>query len=234
MMKKVLKVLVTMIKWMLAIFFAYPFLFVISTSIKTQADYFAEPCRLFSAFSFENYVQTIQSGFLHFFGNSIFVLLFSVALIVFTSALASYGLERINFRCNKFLTLLMISGMMLPIHASLIPIFVLENNIGLYDTLIGASLPQVAFAIPMSIFIISQFLRTIPNSLFEAAKIDGATHPQIFRKITMPLLQPALLTIIIYNGVHIWNNFSFPLIFLQSREKYTIPLGLLVTSLPEL
>lgn len=220
------KALIKMIQCILAVFFAYPFLYVISTSLKSQIDYFSNPYSLFSAFTLENYISTIQNGFLHFFLNSIIVLAISIVLIVFTSALASYGLERINFRFNKVLSILMVSGMMLPMHASLIPIFVLENRAGLYDTLLGASLPQVAFAIPISIFIMNQFMQSIPSSLFEAAKIDGATHPQAFWKIAFPLIQPALITIIIYNGVRIWNNFSFPFIFLQSRDNYTIPLGL--------
>jgi raffinose/stachyose/melibiose transport system permease protein len=115
--------------------------------------------------------------------------------------------------------------MMLPIHASLIPIFVLENKTGLYDTLLGVTLPQVAFSIPISIFIISQFLEEIPFSIIESAKIDGANHYMIFGKIILPLLRPALATVIIYNAVRIWNNFSFPLVFSQSKEIFTIPLG---------
>ena len=225
-MNRTAKALIIAVKVILAVFFAYPFLYVISTSLKSMQDYFTDPFSLFSAFSLENYVSTIEGGFLYFFWNSILVLLISIFLIVVTSALASYGLERLGFRFSKVLSVILVSGMMLPMHASLIPIFVLENNCGLYDTLLGASLPQVAFAIPISVFIISQFISSIPVSLFEAAKIDGATHQQIFWRIAVPLLQPAIITIIIYNGVRIWNNFSFPLIFLQSRSNYTIPLGL--------
>lgn len=225
-MAKVRNIIVLILKIILAIFFAYPFLYVISTSLKSLQQFFTDSYSLFTAFTLENYANTIKNGFLAFFGNSIIVLLISIALIVLTSTLASYGLERIDFKCNKFLSVLLVSGMMLPVHASLIPVFVLENKLGLYDTLFGASLPQVAFAIPISIFILSQFVSAIPVSLFEAARIDGATHPQIFRKIAVPLVQPAIVTIVIYNGVRIWNNFSFPLIFLQSRKHYTIPLGL--------
>ena len=225
-MSKIKKVIICILKWGLGFFFTYPFVYVLSTSLKTQQDYFTDSFTLFSAFSLENYINTIQSGFLWFFVNSIIVLVMSIGLIVITASLASYGLERINFKCNKWLSVLLVSGMMLPVHASLIPVFVLENHWGLYDTLLGASLPQVAFAIPISVFIMSQFMQGIPTALFEAARIDGAGHIQIFRKIALPLIQPALITIIIYNGVRIWNNFSFPLIFLQSRENYTIPLGL--------
>ena len=115
--------------------------------------------------------------------------------------------------------------MMLPIHASRIPVFVLENKVGIYDTLMGLVLPQLAFAIPISVFIASQFLDTIPPSLLEAAKVDGANHYQMFFQVVLPLLRPAIVTIVIYNGVRIWNNFSFALVFTQSKRNYTIPLG---------
>lgn len=226
MKQKILFVMKESVAWLFCIFFAYPFLYAITTSLKSQQNFFENPYSLFARYSLVNYVETVQNGFLFFFVNSIVVLVLSVALVVALSSLVSYGLERIDFGCNKWLSVLLVSGMMLPVHASLIPIFVLENKWHIYDTLFGAAIPQVAFAIPISIFIVSQFVSTIPVSLFEAAKIDGASHPQIFQKVAFPLLQPAIVTIIIYNGVRIWNNFSFPLIFIQSRSKYTIPLGL--------
>ncbi len=204
----------------------YPILYALSTSLKTQEDYFKSPIALFTAFSVENYLKTLQDGFLRYFINSTVVAVIGIAIVVIISAMASYAFVRLDFKLNKLLNLIVLSGMMLPIHASLIPIFILENKTGLYDTLMGVTLPQVAFSIPISIFIISQFLEGIPFSIIESAKIDGANHYTIFRKIILPLLRPALATVIIYNTVRIWNNFSFPLIFSQSKRIFTIPLGL--------
>ena len=165
-------------------------------------------------------------GIARYFLNSLLVVVISIVLLVFLSTMSSYALSRIDFKVNKFISLLLVSGMMLPIHASLIPVFVLENKVGIYDTLMGLVLPQLAFAIPISVFIASQFLDTIPPSLLEAAKVDGANHYQMFFQVVLPLLRPAIVTIVIYNGVRIWNNFSFALVFTQSKRNYTIPLGL--------
>lgn len=216
----------TFVELILCVFLAFPFLFVLSTSLKSQQDYFRDPVSLFSSFTFENYKMSFEMGIAHYFLNSLLVVVISIVLLVFLSTMSSYALSRIDFKVNKFISLLLVSGMMLPIHASLIPIFVLENKVGIYDTLMGLVLPQLAFAIPISVFIASQFLDTIPPSLLEAAKVDGANHYQMFFQVVLPLLRPAIVTIVIYNGVRIWNNFSFALVFTQSKRNYTIPLGL--------
>lgn len=216
----------TFVELILCVFLAFPFLFVLSTSLKSQQDYFRDPVSLFSSFTLENYKMSFEMGIAHYFLNSLLVVVISIVLLVFLSTMSSYALSRIDFKVNKFISLLLVSGMMLPIHASLIPVFVLENKVGIYDTLMGLVLPQLAFAIPISVFIASQFLDTIPPSLLEAAKVDGANHYQMFFQVVLPLLRPAIVTIVIYNGVRIWNNFSFALVFIQSKCNYTIPLGL--------
>lgn len=216
----------TFVELILCVFLAFPFLFVLSTSLKSQQDYFRDPVSLFSSFTLENYKMSFEMGIAHYFLNSLLVVVISIVLLVFLSTMSSYALSRIDFKVNKFISLLLVSGMMLPIHASLIPVFVLENKVGIYDTLMGLVLPQLAFAIPISVFIASQFLDTIPPSLLEAAKVDGANHYQMFFQVVLPLLRPAIVTIVIYNGVRIWNNFSFALVFTQSKQNYTIPLGL--------
>lgn len=210
----------------LAVFLAFPFIFVISTSFKSQQQYFRDPAGLFSHFTLENYQTTLDMGFVQYFINSIIVVTVAILLLVLLSTMSSYALSRIDFKFNSALMLLLVSGMMLPIHASLIPVFVLENKVGVYDSLIGLILPQLAFAIPISVFVASQFMHTIPPSLFEAAKVDGASHYRLFFSVVFPLLSPATVTIVIYNGVRIWNNFSFALVFTQSKRNYTIPLGL--------
>lgn len=161
---------------LICFFMAFPFVFVLSTSLKSQQDYFRDPVTLFNHFTLENYQTSVDMGIFHYFANSVAVVVMVVGLLVIMSTMASYALTRIDFKINKPLSLLLISGMMLPIHASLIPVFALENMVGIYDTLIGLVLPQLAFAIPISIFIASQFLDSIPPSLFEAAKVDGANQ----------------------------------------------------------
>ena len=116
--------------------------------------------------------------------------------------------------------------MMIPVHATLIPIFIMSSDLGLYDTLWVLLGPYVAFAIPISIFTFTQFMADIPKELEEAAQMDGAKHWTIFSKVMFPNMKPAISTIVIYNFVHIWNEFIFALILIQSRLSQTLPVGL--------
>lgn len=174
----------------------------------------------------EQYGSVFDMGLLDFFLNSIYVTVGSVLLVVVISALASYPLSRLRFKLNKPLFLLFIVGMMIPIHATLIPIFIMSNRVGLYDSLLALVGPYVAFALPISIFIFVQFMKEIPVELEEAAKLDGAGHWRIFMNVIFPNVIPAISTVVIYNFVHIWNEFVFALVLIQSQGEMTLPLGL--------
>ena len=121
--------------------------------------------------------------------------------------------------------LIFIGGMMIPVHATLIPIFIMSNNVGIYDSLLALLGPYIAFALPISIFIFIQFMKDIPMELEEAAKMDGANHWHIFSKVIFPNIMPAISTVVIYNFVHIWNEFIFALVLIQSPNKMTLPVG---------
>jgi raffinose/stachyose/melibiose transport system permease protein len=211
---------------LLLVFTGFPFLFMVSTSFKTQTDFFEKPFSLFSSFDAHNYASVFEMGISRYFFNSLIVSVVAVVVVMFIAALASYPLSRMNFKFNKPLFLLFISGMMLPIHATLIPIFKLSESMGLYDTLWALIGPYIAFSLPISIFILTQFMQEIPKSLEDAAKIDGCTPFGIFRRVILPMLTPALMTVLIYNFIHLWNEFIFALVLISSPENRTIPLGL--------
>jgi raffinose/stachyose/melibiose transport system permease protein len=211
---------------LLLVFTGFPFLFMVSTSFKTQSDFFEKPFSLFSSFDIHNYSSVFEMGISKYFFNSLIVSVVAVAVVMFIAALASYPLSRMNFKFNKPLFLLFISGMMLPIHATLIPIFKLSESMGIYDTLWALIGPYIAFSLPISIFILTQFMQEIPKSLEDAAKIDGCTPFGIFRRVILPILTPALMTVLIYNFIHLWNEFIFALVLISSPENRTIPLGL--------
>ncbi|MFK4997090.1 carbohydrate ABC transporter permease [Bacillus sp. N9] len=183
---------------------------------------------MFTSFNLENFANVFKLGLTQYFSNSIVVTVVSVVAVVFIAALASYPISRMNFRFNRVLFLLFISGMMLPIHATLIPIFKLSESMGVYDTLLALIGPYIAFSLPISIFILTQFMRDIPKSLEEAAKIDGCNHFGIFRHVILPMITPALITVIIYNAISLWNEFVFALVLISSPESMTLPLGLQV------
>lgn len=211
----------------IALFSAYPFVYMVSTSFKSMTEFFTNPFTVWpDSFTLEQYSSVFDMGLSSYFINSIVITVISVALVVFIAALASYPLSRMKFRFNKSILTLFIIGMMVPIHATLIPIFVMTNNMGFYDTLFALLGPYVAFALPISVFIFTQFMSGIPAELEEAAKVDGAGHWTIFSKVIFPNVKPAISTVVIYNFIHIWNEFIFALILIQSPEKMTLPIGL--------
>ncbi|ALA52441.1 carbohydrate ABC transporter permease [Shouchella clausii] len=211
----------------LLLFTFYPFMYMVGTSLKSMDEFFDNPYAIVpDTFTFEHYFAVVDMGLAGYFLNSLIITVSAVSLTVVIASLASYPLSRLSFRFNRPLFLLFVAGMMLPIHATLIPIFVLTQEMGIYDTLLALLGPYVAFSLPISIFILTQFMQEIPKELEEAAQIDGANHWTIFRKVIFPNVTPALSTIVIYNFVFLWTEFIFVLILLTTRSKMTLPLGL--------
>ncbi|WP_332629680.1 carbohydrate ABC transporter permease [Halalkalibacter flavus] len=211
---------------LLLVFTGYPFVYMISTSLKDQSTFYEKPFAIFASLELGNYAAVFEMGLTRYFLNSILVSIVAVFTVMFIAALASYPLSRMNFRFNRPLFLLFISGMMLPIHATLIPVFKLSQNMGLYDNLWALLGPYIAFSLPISIFILTQFMQEIPKSLEEAAKIDGCSHFGIFWRVMLPMLTPALMAVFIYNFINLWNEFIFALVLVSSPENMTLPLGL--------
>jgi len=119
-----------------------------------------------------------------------------------------------------------ISGLMLPIHLAILPIFYLLDGFGLVDSRLGLALVYAASGVPFSIFVLTTFFRQLPPELEEAARIDGANSWQMFVRIMVPMVRPAVATVVVFRFVPIWNDFLFPLVLLRSRENYTVPVGL--------
>ncbi|KKK39405.1 ABC transporter permease [Mesobacillus campisalis] len=211
----------------LLVFTSYPFLYMIATSFKSMQEFFQDPFSIIlGSVTLEQYASVFSMGLMTYFINSLIVTVVAVLLVIVLAAMASYPLSRMKFKLNKPLFVLFLGGMMIPVHATLIPIFIMSNDLGLYDKLFALLGPYVAFALPISVFIFTQFMQDLPSELEEAAKMDGAGHLVIFSKILVPNLKPAIATIVIYNVVHIWNEFIFALILIQSQSKMTLPIGL--------
>ena len=211
---------------LLLIYTGFPFVYMISTALRTQDDFFENPFALFSSINLENFQSVFEMGLTGYFLNSMWVSTVAVFAVMIIASLASYPLSRMKFKMNKVLFLLFISGMMLPIHATLIPIFKLSQSMGVFDTFWALLGPYIAFALPISVFILTQFMQDIPKSLEEAAKMDGCNHFGIFWRVILPMMTPALMTVLIYNFIHLWNEFIFALVLISSPEKMTLPLGL--------
>jgi raffinose/stachyose/melibiose transport system permease protein len=224
------RILPTLWLYPIAFFFllvaGYPYLYMIATSLKTQQDFFRNANSLIGSFTLENYKLVFELGFGRYFLNSLLISAFSVVMVILLAAMVSFCLARVEFRLNRPLYFLFLAGMMIPVHTTLIPVYMLSKDLGLYDSLLALAGPYIAFSLPISIIIMTQFIRDIPRELDEAAVVDGAGRTRLFFHVVFPLLTPATATVGIYNFIHIWNEFVFGLVLITTPGKMTLPLGL--------
>lgn len=211
-----------------AIIFLYPVWLVFINSLKADAEVYVNLFGLPHKFQFINYADAwIKGKFYLYYMNSILITFSSVILILVFSTLSAFALSRKDLIGKKFINILFIIGITVPVQVSLMPLFVLIKDLGLYNHMLGVVLIFVAFRISFSVFILSGFFEGIPIELEEAAIIDGASPFVLFTKIILPLSKSAMSAVAIFNIVFVWNNFWFPLIFLSSQSKKTLPVGLL-------
>lgn len=216
--------------WLLGIFWTavalLPFIFMVLNSFKERFEMltkgvFALPEKLFTG----NYQAVFGGRITSYFINSILVLGIALTILLFISACASYPLSRFKFRLAGPIYGLIVACMSIPIHITLIPVFKLSKSWGVYDSIFALIGPYVAMAIPISVFILTSFMREIPREIEEAAMIDGCNRYQMFFRVMMPLAKPGLATLAIYNGVNMWNEFVFAYTLTQSAENRTLPLA---------
>ncbi|MHB1008642.1 MAG: carbohydrate ABC transporter permease [Propionibacteriaceae bacterium] len=204
-----------------------PIYYVVVTSLKNQGDYFtANPLALPIPPTFHPYQEVIANNIGTYFLNSVIVAVGAVIPIVIFAFMAAYALVRGQGRFLRFCNGLFLMGLAIPVQATIVPIYLMITKMGLYDTLPAIILPAVAFGQPLSILIVSNFVRDIPKELFESMRLDGLTDWRIMWRLAFPLTSPALVTVAIYQGLNVWNGFLFPLILTQSPDKRTMPLGL--------
>ena len=205
----------------------YPVYYMFITTLRSRSEFLeASPWLPPLTPTLENYISVLRSGFGLYFINSVVVTLLTVTLIVFVSFLAAYVISRVRSRAVYFTFNLFLLGLAIPLQAAIVPIYILIIKMGLYDTLLALVFPQVAFGIPLTVLILVNFIRDIPNELYESMVIEGAGHSRLLRSLVLPLSRPALITVIIYNALQVWNNFLFPLVLTQSSNIRVLPLAL--------
>lgn len=173
-----------------------------------------------------NFIEVFQGNIYSYFKNSIIVLVVSLVILLTLSAWAAYPLSRFKFKLSKPIYGIIVACMSVPIHVTLLPIFMMAINTGMYDKIRAFIGPYVAFNLTISIFILVTFISNIPKELEEAAEIDGCNKYRIFYNVMLPLSKLGLVILAIYNGVAIWNEFSFALVLTQSTKNRTLPLAL--------
>ena len=223
------------IAWVVAYLLAFlwllvalvPFLFMIFNSMRKQFDMLQQgPLHLPDPWYFDNYPEIVRGGIFGYFGRSVLIVFISLVLMLIIASFASYPLSRMKFKLRNFLYAGIVAMMSIPMHVTLIPIFKMTNAMGLYNNKFSLVGPYVAFALPMSVFILTGFMMTIPREIEEAAVIDGCNKYNMFFRIIWPLSKSGLSTLAIYNGVSMWNEFAFANTFLNTASEKTLPLAL--------
>lgn len=197
------------------------------SSMKTTQEIFTAPLALPSNLSLDNFVEAWERAkFSTYFINSVIVTVASVALTLLVSVPASYVMGRYRMRWLGLVLVFFLLGLMLPIRLGVVRLFLLLRDLQQLDTLTGIIAIYVGVRIPFAVFVIANFMRTIPREMEEAARIDGASEVRILWHVIVPLVAPAIAIVGIFTAIAVWNDFFFPLIFLFSDENKTIPLGL--------
>jgi len=170
-------------------------------------------------------VTVLKGNFFQYLNNSVSVLVVSLALLLLISSCAAYPLSRMKFRLNRPIYSLIVAAMSVPIHIVLVPVFSMSVRAGIYDSIWALVGPYVAFNLPVSVFILTSFMQEIPKEIEESAEIDGCGKFRTFFRMIMPLSKSGLATLAIYNGVSMWNEFSFAMVLTQSQPNRTLPLA---------
>ena len=213
----------------LALVWITPFVFIVFTALKSSdavmnTSAFALPTEP----DFGNFISAWQRGnFSTTAFNGVIITFIKVPLGLFISAMAAYALAKVPMRFSKVFLALCVFGTMLPFQVMLAPIFKQVNAFGLINTYPGIILPYLAFGVPYQVFILHGFFAAVPKELSEAARIDGASHFTIFRRIFLPVSLPVLSALLILDFVATWNEFAMALVILQDPKMWTLPLGLM-------
>lgn len=204
-----------------------PFVFMVLNSFKEKFEMLTKGVfQLPDSLNLSNYTEVLKGGFGTYFKNSVIVLAISLILLLFIAACASYPLARFKFKLANPIYALIVACMSIPVHITLIPVFKMAKSTGLYDSIWALIGPYIAFAVPISVFILTSFMKEIPREIEESAEIDGCGKIQMFFSMILPLAKPGLATLAIYNGVNMWNEFSFAYTLTQSSANRTLPLAI--------
>lgn len=210
------------------LFFLWPFYWMLTGSVKALKVALQIPPEWFPAKpTLANY-QLLFNKFpvWHWLYNSVFISVVATLLVLTTSAMAAYAFSKIRFKGSKWLFAAMIASMTIPHTVLLIPLFQMMNDLHLINTHWGVLLPIVGW--PFGVFLLKQFMQTLPGELIEAAKIDGCSEWQTFLRVILPLSKPGLGVLAIFTFVNSWNDYVWQLIVLKDMKHFTLPVGVKV------
>ncbi|AGB18612.1 ABC-type sugar transport system, permease component [Thermoanaerobacterium thermosaccharolyticum M0795] len=215
-----------------AIIQLYPLFWLFLFSVKNNTEIFGGNILGFPRiWQWSNYAEALSSGNVgRYFINSSIVTVLTIVISSILVATSAYAIVRMKWKYSKLVLTIFLTGMMVPIHATLLPLFIILKNLNLLNTYASLVIPYVAFAIPMGIFILTGFLYTIPRELEESAFLDGCSIYKSFYYIILPLIRPALATIAIFTYLSTWNELMFANTFINDDAIKTLTVGIMSLS----
>jgi raffinose/stachyose/melibiose transport system permease protein len=211
--------------WLLVVL--APIYFMVLSSLRTQGSYVtANPWVPTGPLTLSQYSTVFNAGLGTYLLNSVIVTVTSIVLTLSLSLATAFRILRGTSRVSGWSLRVIVFGLAVPIQSLIIPLYLIIDKLGLYDTLESLVLVMSAAAIPVSVLIMASFVRDIPRELIDAMAADGASEWRIFVSLIVPLSRPVLATLGIYDGINVWNNFLVPLVLTQSNSNAVLPLGL--------
>ncbi|MFU1796942.1 carbohydrate ABC transporter permease [Paenibacillus azoreducens] len=204
----------------------YPLLWLVLYSLKTNEEilsgsFFALP----HSPQWSNYSAALEGNYVRYLLNSLFVTSVTMVSVILLSSLCAYAISRFRWRYGQVVMLLFLVGMMIPMQATLLPLMIIFKNIHVLNTHLSLILPYVAFSMPIAVFILSGFMKSIPHEIEESAVIDGASIWRIFRSIILPVSVPPVMTVCILTFINIWNEYILAATFISTEKLKTLPFG---------
>jgi raffinose/stachyose/melibiose transport system permease protein len=212
----------------LAAIMFYPLLWMTLSAFKSNQEIFAHPWALPEAFRWQHFLAAWQQGNLGvYIWNSLLITGICVFGILLGASLAAYAFSRLEFPGRDVIFYFFLVGLIIPIQAFLLPLFLLLRDLYLINTRLGLILPYIAWGLPLAIYLLRAYLTTLPRDLEDSARIDGCSVIQIYWHIILPIIKPALATVAIITALDVWNEFLMALIFIYDQELKTLPIGLI-------
>jgi raffinose/stachyose/melibiose transport system permease protein len=210
-----------------AIITIFPLIWVFYSSFKPQLEIIRDAFALPKNPTVNNYIQAVIKGKLDKYAiNSIIYTFVSSGLVIFFSMMASFAFAKIKNKATPILYNSFLMGLLITIQAILVPLFIYMTRLGLRDTRIGIILIYTAINMPLAIYLGTEYIKAIPDSLIESAQIDGASYFTIFIRIILPMCNPVIITILIFTALACWNEFMLALVFTSSDASRSLPVGI--------
>lgn len=227
--QKVKKVVLWAILIAVAVIQLFPLIWLVDFSLGSSNEMFTSGLLIIpEKIRWDNYVKAFVDGnFLHYLRNSVLINTLAVILVIIISIMAAYACQRMNWKLSNLVKTILLLGMMIPIHATLLPNYKIYNAINITDTIWAILIPYVAFSLPQGLFLMTGFIEAIPVELEEAAVIDGCGIYRILVQVITPLLKPSIATVAIMTFLNNWNEFMMASTYLSSPTWKTLPFSVL-------